>query len=677
MHPEVRQTTYGDCPICGMALEAEQLTSDAKSNPEYTLMLRRFWLALFFTIPVVILDMWKIFTDFNSWLQFIFATPVVLYCGLPFFARGWKSIKQKQLNMFTLVAMGIGIAWVYSVFAILKSSRLDVYLESASMITTLVLLGQVLELKARSATGGAIQSLLSLAPETANLVQADGTIKKTNLSAVKLGDILQVHPGGQIPVDGEVVSGQSYVDESMLTGEPEAIMKSVGNKVISGTLNQTGSFNIKAELVGRDTMLAQIIQMVHTAQRSKAPIQRLADKVSSWFVPAVLLIALLTFVVWMLSGHQSAFSYALNSAVSVLIIACPCALGLATPMSIMVGIGKGAKLGVLIKDAEQLEQMEKVDLLVVDKTGTLTEGKPRITKIITLDDRSADSLLAIAAAIEKQSEHPLAHAFLALAAEKNLVHKEVRDFKAYPGMGVAGVVAGKQVAIGNLKLLEKYSLENSFLQKQKEHNLLGATIIYMILDKQVVALFAVADPIKESAFAAISELRKEGLDICMLTGDSQEAAQVVADKLSIQQTIAEVLPTAKGKSVHELQKQGFCVAMAGDGINDAPALAEADVGIAMGSGTNVAIANAGITLLKGDLQGLVVTRKLSEQVMRNIRQNLFFAFFYNGLGIPLAAGVFYPVTGMLLSPAVAALAMALSSVSVILNAQRLNALNLH
>lgn len=671
MHPEVRQTVFGDCPICGMALEAEKLTTDVNVNPEYTLMLRRFWLALCFTIPVVILDMWGLFRELNSWLQFIFATPVVIYCGKPFFERGWRSIQQKQLNMFTLVAMGIGIAWGYSVFALLKPGNPGLYFESASMITTLVLLGQVLELKARSATGGAIQSLLNLAPETANLVQADGTIKQINLSAIQLGDILQVQPGGQIPVDGEVVSGQSYVDESMLTGEPESIMKTVGDKVISGTLNQTGSFNIRAELVGRDTMLAQIIQMVHAAQRSRAPIQRLADKVSSWFVPAVLGTSLLTFVVWMLSGHESAFSYALSSAVSVLIIACPCALGLATPMSIMVGIGKGAKLGVLIKDAEQLEQMEKVDLLVVDKTGTLTEGKPRIINIVTLDDFCEESLLVLAASIEKQSEHPLANAFLSLAEKNGLTLKEAKDFKAFPGMGVSGVVAKRAVVIGNSQLLKEYSVQSPFLQVEKELNLVGATIVYMILDRQVVALFAVTDPLKDNASSVIGDLHKEGLKICMLTGDSQDAAKVVADKLGIQQTIAGVLPTAKGKSVQKLQSQGFCVAMAGDGINDAPALAAADVGIAMGSGTNVAIANAGITLLKSDLQGLLITRKLSEQTMRNIRQNLFFAFFYNGLGIPLAAGALYPVTGMLLSPVIAALAMALSSVSVILNALRL------
>lgn len=690
MHPEIRQSGPGVCPLCGMALEPETVSVEGE-NPEYKDMKYRFWLALVLSFPVFVLEMsGHIFSEVisanqSAWIQFIFATPVVFGCGLPFFERALQSLKTRQLNMFTLIAMGIGVAWIYSTIVLMfpgvfpvafrNKGLINVYFEAAAVITTLVLLGQVLELKAREQTGGAIRSLLNLAPESARRIDHKGNEEEITLDQVLVGDKLRVRPGEKIPVDGEVVEGHSNVDESMVTGEAMPVSKNVGAKVIGATINQNGSFVMKAEHIGSDTMLAHIVQMVSEAQRSRAPIQRLADTVSGWFVPGVILIALAAFFIWFFIGPQPAFSYGLLAAVSVLIIACPCALGLATPMSIMVGVGKGAQNGVLVKNALALEQMEKINVLVVDKTGTLTLGQPKLTQIITNKEFEADELLALAAALELRSEHPLAHAIISAAKEKQLSFAAVTHFEALPGRGVRGHVHDLQIALGNIRLMQEYRMEDdSLIHQADELRSQGVSVMFLAIEARVVALFAVEDPIKPSTPEAIRALQKNNIDLFMLTGDSQATAESVAKNLGIKNVVAEVMPEDKCRIVRELKEKGFIVAMAGDGVNDAPALVVADIGIAMGTGTDVAIESAGITLLHGDLNGIVKAHHLSQATMENIRQNLFFAFIYNGLGIPLAAGVLYPLTGLLLNPIVAATAMALSSVSVIINALRLRRL---
>ncbi|QMT59471.1 copper-translocating P-type ATPase [Legionella sp. PC997] len=692
MHPEIRQSGPGNCPICGMALEPESISAE-KENPEYKSMKYRFWLALILSVPVFVLEMGgHIFHDLisayrSAWIQFLLATPVVLYCGFPFFQRGFISLKTRQLNMFTLIAIGIGVAWTYSTIALLfpdlfpaalrPQGIINVYFEAAAVITTLVLLGQVLELKAREQTGGAIRALLNLAPESARRIDPQGNEEEVTLDQVQVGDKLRVRPGEKIPVDGEVFEGRSNVDESMVTGESMPISKEVGSKVIGATINQNGSFIMKAEHVGSDTMLSHIVHMVSEAQRSRAPIQRLADTVSGWFVPLVILIAIIAFFAWFFLGPQPAFSYGLLAAVSVLIIACPCALGLATPMSIMVGVGKGAQNGVLVKNAVALEQMEQVKVLVVDKTGTLTLGHPKLTQILTDKEFEADEILALAAALEHQSEHPLANAIISEAKEKQLSFAKVSDFESISGKGVIGKVDGLKIALGNLQLMQEHGTNNpSLIESADELRARGATVMFLAVSGETVAILAVEDPIKSSTPDAILELQKNGIAVYMLTGDSKATAEAVASRLGINHVIAEIMPEDKRRIVSELKEKGFVVAMAGDGVNDAPALAVADIGIAMGTGTDVAIESAGITLLHGDLNGIVKAHHLSRATMSNIRQNLFFAFIYNGLGVPLAAGVLYPVTGWLLNPIIAATAMALSSVSVIINALRLRKVTL-
>ncbi|HGO6800121.1 TPA: copper-translocating P-type ATPase [Legionella pneumophila] len=694
MHPEVRQTNPGICPLCGMALEPETVTAEEEINPEYLDMRRRFWMAVILTLPVVVLEMGGhllkniISAGVSNWIQLLFATPVVLWCGWPFFQRGWQTLKTRQLNMFTLIAMGIGVAWVYSMVAVLlpgvfpmtfrsPEGVVAVYFEAAAVITTLVLLGQVLELKAREQTGSAIRALLKLAPDSAHRIKEDESEEEVSLDKINVGDLLRVRPGEKIPVDGEVQEGRSFVDESMVTGEPIPVTKEAGAKVIGATINQTGSFVMKALHVGSDTMLSRIVQMVSDAQRSRAPIQRLADTVSGWFVPAVILIAMLSFILWALLGPQPSFSYGLIAAVSVLIIACPCALGLATPMSIMVGVGKGAQSGVLIKNAEALERMEKVNTLVVDKTGTLTEGHPKLTQIVTDQGLNEEEALALAASLEHQSEHPLAKAIVRAAKEKQLALEPVQNFDAPTGKGVVGKVNGHRVAIGNIKLMQEHGNDNtSLFTKADELRGKGASVMFMAIDDKTVALLVVEDPIKSTTPETIHSLQQSGIEIYMLTGDSKKTAEAVAGTLGIKKVVAEIMPEDKSRIISELKDKGLTVAMAGDGVNDAPALARADIGIAMGTGTDVAIESAGITLLHGDLRGIAKARRLSEGTMSNIRQNLFFAFIYNILGVPLAAGILYPFTGLLLSPIIAALAMALSSVSVIVNALRLRGLKL-
>jgi Cu+-exporting ATPase len=691
MHPEIVRNEPGLCPICGMALEPRVVTRDEQANPELADMTRRLWVGLGLALPVVVLEMGGhlaglhrfIAPQVSGWLQFALATPVVLWAGWPFFVRGWRSIVARSLNMFTLIAMGTGVAWVYSVVATLTpglfpaafrgmGGAVAVYFEAAAVITVLVLLGQVLELRARERTGGAIRALLDLAPKTARRVREGEDDQEIALEAVVVGDRLRVRPGDKVPVDGEIVEGKSSVDESMVTGESMPVGKELGAKVIGGTINQTGSFVMRAEKVGRDTMLAQIVQMVADAQRSRAPIQRLADMVAAWFVPAVMGIAVLAFIGWLAWGPEPALSYAMVAAVAVLIIACPCALGLATPMSIMVGVGRGAGAGVLIKNAEALERFEKVDTLVVDKIGTLTEGKPRVTAVLPANGTTADDLLRLAASLERGSEHPLAGAILAAAQERQLALGEAQDFNAPTGKGVTGNVAGKRVALGNAKLLADLGIDAGALtQRAEELRAEGATVILAAVDGRVAGLLAIADPIKATTPEAIRALKKDGIRIVMLTGDNRMTAKAVAAKLGIDDVQAEILPEDKGRVVKELRDTGRVVAMAGDGVNDAPALAAADVGIAMGTGTDVAMESAGVTLLKGDLQGIVRARRLSKATMRNIRQNLFFAFVYNVAGVPVAAGVLYPVFGILLSPIIAAAAMSLSSVSVVSNALRL------
>ncbi len=691
MHPEVRQEGPGSCPLCGMALEPLLVTAEAGPNHELIDMTRRFWTGVALAVPVVILEMGGhlfnlhhyIDPQVSLWLQLAFATPAVLWCGWPFFTRGWDSLRTRNLNMFTLIAIGTGVAWTYSIVATLAPSlfpdafrdtdgTVGVYFEAAAVITVLVLLGQVLELRAREQTSGAIRALLNLAPKMARRIKADGTEEEIELEHVGVGDHLRVRPGEKIPVDGSILDGRSSVDESMVTGESMPVSKDSGEAVIGGTINQTGALIIQAEKIGSETMLARIVQMVAEAQRSRAPIQRLADKVSAWFVPLVMLIAVAAFFGWTFFGPEPAIAHGLVAAVTVLIIACPCALGLATPMSIMVGVGRGAQMGVLIKNAEALERLEKVDTLVVDKTGTLTEGKPSVTQVTASFGFIEDDVLAFAAAVERSSEHPLARAIVAAADAKGLPSHKVSDFDAPTGKGVHGTVDGKKVALGTAKFLAESGIDVTALSASADAaRREGATAIFVGVDGKVAGMFAIADAIKATTPDALRALQAEGIHIVMLTGDNRVTAEAVAKRLGIQEVEAEVLPDQKSKVVEALKRKGKVVAMAGDGVNDAPALAAADVGIAMGSGTDVAMETAGVTLLRGDLMGIVHARKLSKATMGNIRQNLFFAFFYNAGGVPLAAGLLYPAFGILLSPVVAAAAMALSSVSVIGNALRL------
>lgn len=696
MHTQVRQVGPGNCPICGMALEPETIAGEEGESPELADFRRRFWIGLALTLPVLALEMGGHLLGLrhymsslvSNWIQLGLATPVVLWAGKPFFERGWQSLKTRNLNMFTLIAMGTGVAWLYSVIATLspgifpetfqQNGTVAVYFEAAAVITALVLLGQVLELKAREQTGGAIRALLDLSPKTARRIDTNGNEEDVSLDQIKVGDLLRVRPGEKVPLDGVVVDGKSAVDESMVTGESMPVMKQAENKVIGATMNQTGSFVMKAERIGKDTMLSQIVHMVSEAQRSRAPIQRLADIVAGWFVPAVIVCAAVAFILWMVYGPSPAFSYGLIAAVSVLIIACPCALGLATPMSIMVGVGKGAQAGVLIKNAEALERMEKVDTLVIDKTGTLTEGKPTVTKIVPSEGFTKDELLALAASLEQGSEHPLAHAIVVAAKDKGLSLTTAEDFDSPTGKGVIGKIKGSHIALGNVMLMEERSVDVVSLSAQADElRSNGATVIFIAVEGKAAGLLAIADPIKETTPAAIKALHAQGICIVMLTGDNRRTAEAVAKQLGIEKVEAEILPEDKGRIVKKLQNEGKIVAMAGDGTNDAPALAAADVGIAMGTGTDVAMESAGVTLLKGDLTGIVRARKLSVATMSNIRQNLFFAFVYNMAGVPIAAGVLYPIFGILLSPIIAAAAMSLSSVSVIGNALRLKVANIY
>jgi Cu+-exporting ATPase len=693
MHPEIERDQPGDCPICGMALELKTISADsAENNSELIGMTRRFWIGVALTLPVFLLAMSHLVPhapswlsgDVSRWIQFVLSTPVVLWAGWPFFKRGWRSVQSRHLNMFTLIVIGVGAAYLYSAIVMLLPSafpaslahygKIGIYFEAAAMITVLVLLGQVLELRARSRTGSAIRSLLSLAPSTARLV-LNGEERDVPVGDVKSGDHLRVRPGEKVPVDGSVIEGRTTIDESMLTGEALPVEKGPGDKAIGGTLNNTGSFVMEAERVGSHTVLAQIVQMVSEAQRSRAPIQRLADKVSGYFVPAVLLAAVATFVLWAWIGPEPRLAHAIVNAVAVLIIACPCALGLATPMSIMVGVGRGAQAGVLIKNAGAIELMEKVTTLVLDKTGTLTEGKPRVTRIITASWISEDDLLAAAATAEQQSEHPLASAILAGA--KALVLGKLTSFSSTTGGGVIATTASGSILVGQPAFLRENGISGLDALEGKAQALQdeGQTVIFVAVNNRAAGILAVADPIKESTPEALRELQRMGLKVIMLTGDNERTAQAVAKKLGIDQVEAGVAPKDKHERVTQLREQSV-VAMAGDGINDAPALAAADVGIAMGTGTDVAMESAGITLVKGDLDGIVKAIHLSKAVMRNIRQNLFFAFVYNALGIPIAAGLLYPFFGLLLSPIIAGAAMSLSSVSVIANALRLRTLQL-
>ena len=696
MHPEVRQEGPGSCPICGMALEPETVTVEAPVNHELIDFTRRFWVGLVLTLPVFAFEMGGHLTGLamlipgqtSNWIQLALATPVVLWAGAPFFQRGWTSLRTRKLNMFTLIAMGVGVAWAYSVVAVLAPSlfppaflRMDgsapVYFEAAAVITVLVLLGQILELRAREQTSGAIRALLDLTPKTARRVRDDGTDEDVTLDLVVVGDRLRVRPGEQVPVDGEILDGRVSVDESMVTGESMPVTKEPGSSVVGGSLNRTGSFVMRADKVGADTLLSRIVQMVAQAQRSRAPIQRLADTVSGWFVPAVIAIALVAALVWGLVGPEPRLSYALVAAVSVLIIACPCALGLATPISIMVGVGRGAQAGVLIRNAEALERFEKVDTLVLDKTGTLTEGRPSVTAIRPASGFDEAELLRLAASLERGSEHPLADAIVSAATDRELTLSEATEFDSPVGRGVSGVVDGKRVALGNTRFLTELGVDVSALEAEADAlRGDGATAIFAAVDGQAAGLLGIADPIKATTADAIMALKAAGLRLVMMTGDNRTTAEAVARRLGIDEVQAEVLPQDKASVVERLRAEGRVVAMAGDGVNDAPALAAADVGVAMGAGSDVAIESAGITLLGGDLQGIVRARHLSKAVMSNIRQNLVFAFGYNALGIPVAAGLLYPVFGWLLSPALAALAMALSSVSVIANALRLRAIKL-
>ena len=697
MHPEIRQAGPGNCPKCGMALEPVAPSADDQPTPELLDMARRFWIGLALTVPVFGLAMAEHLPGlhaalpnpkFSGWIQFILSVPVVLWAAWPFFVRGGNSLASRNLNMYTLIALGIGVAFAYSAVALLapglfppafrdSHGEVGLYFEAAAVIAVLVLLGEVLQLRARQNTSSAIRALLRLAPRTAIRARPDGGDEEVPLDRVQRGDRLRVRPGEKVPVDGEVLEGRSSVDESLVTGEPMPVEKHPGEKVTGGTINGTGSFVMRAERVGAETLLAQIVQMVAEAQRTRAPIQNLADLVSSYFVPAVIGIALVAFVVWSIYGPPPAMSFALVSAVSVLIIACPCALGLATPMSIMVGTGRGAQAGVLIRNAEALERMERIDTLVVDKTGTLTDGKPRVASLITTTGWNENDLLRLVASLEQGSEHPLGAAVLEAANSRGLILANESEFLSHTGRGVSGRVDGKKILIGNERLLDENGISAAGLaQKVEELRRGGQTVILIAVDGKEAGLIGIADSIKASAAQALDELKGKGLRLVMLTGDSRATAEAVARTLGIEEFEAEVLPGKKSEVVERLQKVGRTVAMAGDGINDAPALAQADVGIAMGTGTDIAIESGGITLVKGDLAGIVRARKLSQATMRNIRQNLFFAFVYNSLGVPIAAGVLYPFFGLLLSPILAAAAMSLSSVSVITNSLRLRKVKL-
>ena len=696
MHPEIRQVGPGSCPICGMALEPDIASVDSGPNPELVDMTRRFWIGLVLTIPVFTLEMGAHVIGAHSWvdpklsnyIQFVFATPVVLWAGWPFFVRAWQSLVTRNLNMFTLIAMGTGVAYLYSLTATFlpeifphtfrgHSGVPASYFEAASVITVLVLMGQVLELRAREATSGAIRALLDLAPKTARRVKDDGSDEEISLDTVQVGDRLRVRPGDKVPVDGVVLEGRSALDESMVTGESMPVTKEKDSRVIGGTINKSGSFVMRADKIGRDTLLSRIVQMVASAQRSRAPIQRLADQVSAWFVPTVIAIALIAFMAWATFGPEPRFAFGLVAAVSVLIIACPCALGLATPMSIMVGVGRGAQAGVLIKNAEALERMEKIDTLVIDKTGTLTEGKPKVVAVKPAPGFDETKVLQLAASVERGSEHPLAEAIVAAAAERNLALSPVRDFDSPVGKGVIGMIEDKRLALGNARFLGELNIDTSALSAEAERlRGDGATAIFLAVNGKPAGVIAIADPVKATTPDALRALAAEGIRVVMLTGDNRTTAQAVARLLGIAEVEAEVLPDQKSAIVEKLHREGRAVAMAGDGVNDAPALAAAEVGIAMGTGADVAIESAGITLLKGDLTGIVKARALSAAVMRNIRQNLFFAFIYNALGVPVAAGALYPIFGVLLSPIIAAAAMALSSVSVVGNALRLRRVRL-
>ena len=691
MHPQIIRDAPGACPICGMALEPMTQAAVPAVNPELRNMTRRFWIGLVLTLPVLALEMGgemlglrrALGATLSNLLQLAFATPVVLWCGWPFFVRGAQSVMTRHLNMFTLIAMGTGVAWVYSVVATfapqlfplafrISGVAVPVYFEAAAVIIVLVLLGQILELRARETTSGAIRALLDLAPKHARRVRPGGEDEDISLDAVQLGDVLRVRPGEKVPVDGEVVEGRAAVDESMVTGESMPVTKEPGSRAIGGTMNQTGSFLMRADKIGRDTMLARIVQMVADAQRSRAPIQRLADQVSGWFVPAVILVSVLTFVAWSLFGPEPRMAFGLVAAVSVLIIACPCALGLATPMSIMVGVGRGAQLGVLIKNAEALERLEKIDTLVVDKTGTLTEGKPKVVAVIAAPGFDANEVLRIAASLEQASEHPLANAIVAEAKARGLTLTGPADFDSPTGKGVIGRIENRQALIGNSAFLQEHGVSAAALGDQSEElRRDGATAIFVAIDGALAGAIAIADPIKSTTPAALQALKEAGVKVIMLTGDNRVTAEAVGRRLGVSDVQADVLPDQKSAVVAKLRAEGRAVAMAGDGVNDAPALAAADVGIAMGTGTDVAIESAGITVLNGDLTGIARARRLSGATMNNIRQNLFFAFIYNVVGIAIAAGALYPVFGTTLSPMVAAAAMAASSVSVIGNALRL------
>ncbi|UGX93535.1 heavy metal translocating P-type ATPase [Bradyrhizobium barranii subsp. barranii] len=691
MHPEIRQVGPGSCPICGMALEPEVASLDTGPNPELADMTRRFWIGGALALPAVVLEMgghlagphdW-IDPALSNWIQLAVTTPAVLWAGWPFFVRGWQSLVTRNLNMFTLIAMGTGVAYVYSVVATVApqifpatfrshDGAVAVYFEPAAVITVLVLLGQVLELRARDATSGAIKALLQLAPKTARRVDADGGEHEVEIDALHAGDHLRVRPGEKVPVDGIILEGRSALDESLVTGESMPVTKEPGAKVIAGTLNQSGGFIMRADKVGRETLLSQIVQMVADAQRSRAPIQRLADQVAGWFVPTVIAVAIAAFAAWAWFGPEPRLAFGLVAAVSVLIIACPCALGLATPMSIMVGVGRGAQAGVLIKNAEALERMEKIDTLVVDKTGTLTEGKPKVVAIVPAAGFAEDDILRIAASVERASEHPLADAIVRAAKEKQLTLARVEQFDSPTGKGATGKIDGRSIVLGNARYLGSIGIDTTALDAEAERMRQdGATVINMAVDGKLAGLFAIADPVKASTPEALRALADEGIKVIMLTGDNRTTAEAVARRLGIAEVEAEVLPDQKSAVVTKLQKAGRSVAMAGDGVNDAPALAAAEVGIAMGTGTDVAMESAGVTLLSGDLTGIVRARRLSQATMSNIRQNLFFAFIYNAAGIPIAAGILYPAFGILLSPIIAAAAMALSSVSVVGNALRL------
>ncbi|OJU20630.1 MAG: copper-translocating P-type ATPase [Sphingomonas sp. 66-10] len=697
MHPEIRQDHPGNCPICGMTLEPVMVTAEAGPSPELTDMTRRFWFGLVLALPVLALEMGgHVFPQLHHivpmwvsiWIQLVLATPVVLWAGWPFFERGWQSLRVRSLNMFTLIAMGTGIAWAYSMVAAVApgvfppafraaDGTVAIYFEAASVITVLVLLGQMLELRARERTSGAIRALLDLAPRTARRIGVDDVEAEVGLDQIAVGDRLRVRPGEKVPVDGLVEDGHSSLDESMVTGESMPVTKTLGDKVIGGTLNQTGALVIRADKVGRDTMLARIVQMVAEAQRSRAPIQRVADRVSAWFVPAVLAVAVLAFLGWAIWGPEPRLAYGLVAAVAVLIIACPCALGLATPMSIMVGVGRGAGFGVLIKNAEALERMEKIDTLIVDKTGTLTEGHPSVTRIISGTGFNEETVLRLAAAVERSSEHPLALAIVKAADGRRIGIPAVTDFDSPTGKGALGTVEGKRVVLGSTAFLMEHGVDTAPLAAEADAlRRDGATAIYVGVDGVAAGIFAIADPIKKTTPEALAALRDEGVRVVMLTGDNRTTAEAVARALGIDEVEADVLPDQKSAVVKRLKLEGRTVAMAGDGVNDAPALAAAEVGIAMGSGTDVAIESAGVTLLKGDLMGIVRARRLSEATMSNIRQNLVFAFVYNAAGIPVAAGLLYPLFGILLSPMIAAAAMSLSSVSVIGNALRLRVVRL-